>query len=235
MKGAAVKVQIGVSRNQSKQSSKASETKDRPAASSAALDVSASTSSSALVDFCDSGFLRNKRKLDNGQSKVLNVDSDFKSKKTSAARPADYDYGAAAGGGDTDPRDLGPRVEIINGQIVIKESSLMIANQDSMIAEGEYEEVEEGVHAGSRYSSFLNKRKSKSWGIEETRLFYKALQQCGTEFSIMETFFPTRSRKELKLKFFREENQHPELVKRALDSSQPLDMEQFEKEEIAKE
>jgi hypothetical protein len=49
----------------------------------------------------------------------------------------------------------------------------MIANQDSMIAEGEYEEVEEGVHAGSRYSSFLNKRKSKSWGIEETRLFYK--------------------------------------------------------------
>jgi hypothetical protein len=96
--------QIGVSRNQSKQSSKASETKDRPAASSAALDVSASTSSSALVDFCDSGFLRNKRKLDNGKSKVLNVDSDFKSKKTSATRPADYDYGAAAGGGDTDPR-----------------------------------------------------------------------------------------------------------------------------------
>lgn len=87
-------------------------------------------------------------------------------------------------------------MEIINGQIVIKESSLVsirrgfyflddvrrklfrmalqeIANQDSLIAEGEYEEVEEGIHASSRYSSFLNKRKSKSWSIEETRLFYK--------------------------------------------------------------
>lgn len=108
----------------------------------------------------------------------------------------------------------------------------VIANQDSAIIEGEYEEIEEGIHASSRYSSFLNKRKSKSWGIEETRQFYKvvlplndifdnvkwlifrftfyflvyvaqALQQCGTEFSVMETFFPERSRKELKLKFFR--------------------------------
>jgi hypothetical protein len=93
-----------VSRTQAKQSSKASETKDGPAATTAAVDVSASNSSSALVDFCDSGFLRNKRKLEHGQSKVLNVDSDFKSKKTSAARPADYDYGAAAGGGDAEPR-----------------------------------------------------------------------------------------------------------------------------------
>lgn len=49
----------------------------------------------------------------------------------------------------------------------------MVANQDSLIAEGEYEEIEEGIHAASRYSSFLNKKKSKSWGIEETRLFYK--------------------------------------------------------------
>jgi hypothetical protein len=85
----------------------------------------------------------------------------------------------------------------------------------------------------------------------------QALQQCGTEFSVMETFFPHRARKELKMKFFRcvpfhniscthfrgtrllhwtcwwhrvicispatrEESQHPELIKRALDSSVPL-------------
>lgn len=31
----------------------------------------------------------------------------------------------------------------------------------------------------------------------------QALQQCGTEFSVMETFFPDRTRKELKMKFFR--------------------------------
>lgn len=49
----------------------------------------------------------------------------------------------------------------------------VVANQDSLIVEGEYEEIEEGIHASSRYSSFLNKKKSKSWSIEETRQFYK--------------------------------------------------------------
>jgi hypothetical protein len=49
----------------------------------------------------------------------------------------------------------------------------VIANQDAQVVEGEYEEIEEGIHASSRYSSFLNKKKSKAWSIEETRLFYK--------------------------------------------------------------
>ena len=49
----------------------------------------------------------------------------------------------------------------------------MVANQEAQMVEGEYEEIEEGIHASSRYSSFLNKKKSKAWGIEETRQFYK--------------------------------------------------------------
>ena len=49
----------------------------------------------------------------------------------------------------------------------------MIANQDSNLVEGEYEEVEEGIHASSRYSSFSNKRKAANWTNEETRDFYK--------------------------------------------------------------
>ena len=49
----------------------------------------------------------------------------------------------------------------------------MVANQEAQMVEGEYEEIEEGIHASSRYSSFLNKKKSRAWGIEETRQFYK--------------------------------------------------------------
>ena len=44
---------------------------------------------------------------------------------------------------------------------------------DSTFAEGEYEEVEEGVHASSRYSSFLSNKKAARWGLEETRLFFE--------------------------------------------------------------
>lgn len=65
----------------------------------------------------------------------------------------------------------------------------------------DYEEVEEGNQSNSRYSSFLDKRKTKSWGLEETRLFYHVLRQCGLEFSMMQSFFPNRTRKEIKAKF----------------------------------
>ncbi len=110
----------------------------------------------------------------------------------------------------------------------MKESSLLIGGLEPTVAEGDYEEVEEEVNAMSKYSSYMEKRKSSPWGIEETRLFYQALRQCGTEFSLMQTFFPSRSRKELKHKFIREENNFPELVKRSLDASIPLEMMPFE-------
>ncbi len=125
-------------------------------------------------------------------------------------------------------KDVGPQVEIINGKIVLKESSLLIGGTESAVPEGDYEEVEEEVHAMSKYSSYLDRRRSSAWGIEETRLFYSALRQVGTEFSLMQTFFPSRTRKELKLKFIREENQHPELVKRTLEATMPLELTPFE-------
>lgn len=48
----------------------------------------------------------------------------------------------------------------------------MVDDRDANIHEGEYEEVEEGAHPTSRYSSFSNKKPSRTWGIEETRIFY---------------------------------------------------------------
>lgn len=90
---------------------------------------------------------------------------------------------------------------MIDGKIVIKESSLIV--NDATINETEYEEVEEGSATTSRYSSFTNRRSAKSWGLEETRMFYHALRQCGLEFSLMQSFFPNRTRKEIKLKFQR--------------------------------
>ena len=100
----------------------------------------------------------------------------------------------------------------------------------------DYEEVEEGVHATARYSSFRSNARGAIWGIEETRRFYEVLfgvctfansllqclRQCGTEFSFMQAFFPKRTRQQLKKKFIREERHHPELVRHALSSKLPL-------------
>ena len=114
-----------------------------------------------------------------------------------------------------------PEFELEGDKIVFKEGTT--AAQDAMPEEEEYEEVGDGAHHNATYFSFLRRRKSHRWGLEETRSFYKALRQVGTEFSLMQSLFPGRTRKQLKAKFQKEERAHPELVKRALDVSVPLD------------
>ena len=97
---------------------------------------------------------------------------------------------------------------------------------DDTIVDGEYEEVNEGIHPTASYGSFINRPHSAKWGIEETRRFYEVkndisrekneinliyitfdyyqcLQQCGTEYSLKQAFFPNRPRRHLKLKYFR--------------------------------
>ena len=120
----------------------------------------------------------------------------------------------------------GPQLQIVDGRIVLNESSLVV--QDPTNAEGEYEEVVEGVHANATYYSFSRRKPTAKWGIEETRLFYDALRQCGTEFSLMQSMFPGRTRKELKSKFQREEKRHPELVKLTLQSNTGFDTKAFD-------
>jgi transcription factor TFIIIB component B'' len=127
-------------------------------------------------------------------------------------------------------REAGPRVEIIDGKIVLKEASTII-DKTAKVNDDELEEIVEEGNNSSRYSSYLPKRKCQGWNVEETKKFYSALQQCGTEFSIMESFFPSKSRKQLKQKFFREEKYHPELVKRALESTLPLELPAIEESE----
>ena len=94
----------------------------------------------------------------------------------------------------------GPQVELVKGNIVVKESSLTVVPETSI---EDYEEIVEGLHPTAKYSSFSDKIYSPTWGIEETRLFYDALRQCGTDFTLMQAFFPTRTRKQIKFKFFR--------------------------------
>lgn len=126
-----------------------------------------------------------------------------------------------------------PQVEIIDGRIVIKESSLTLPLEKTNDID-EFEEVEEDIFPTAKYSSFRQSTHGPVWGIDETRRFYEALSQCGTDFSLMQVFFPRRTRKQLKRKFYREESQHPELIKHTLQVKLPLDLEPFENNELTK-
>mmetsp|Transcript_4478 Transcript_4478/g.7376 ORF Transcript_4478/g.7376 Transcript_4478/m.7376 type:complete len:165 (-) Transcript_4478:742-1236(-) len=136
-----VKVQIGVSRSQrevvgdsltrmncigtsegsSNDSGISTKQEEEAAVAAAAFPTSA-----PLVNLCSSSFLRKKRKLDTIPAKVLTVDSDYKLKRSAASIQAEeQDNGTGNDLISADARDIGPRVEIINGQIVLKESSLV--------------------------------------------------------------------------------------------------------------
>jgi hypothetical protein len=53
-----------------------------------------------------------------------------------------------------------------------------MVDEDDNQGDYDYEEVEEGNHATATYSSFLKKRHSFAWGIEETRQFYLVNSIC---------------------------------------------------------
>lgn len=119
-------------------------------------------------------------------------------------------------------------VEIVNGKIVVKQSSLVL-NPTNPLMYDDYEEVVEDNYPTATYSSFLKRQPSPAWNVEETRLFYQAVRQCGLEFTMMQiAFFPSRTRKQLKAKFYREEKSQPDLIKRALNTSLPLELSLFD-------
>ncbi|RQM25533.1 hypothetical protein B5M09_006604 [Aphanomyces astaci] len=65
---------------------------------------------------------------------------------------------------------------------------------------------------------------SRRWNYIETKQFFYCLSHIGTDFTLMETLFPNRTRAELKLKFKSEEKRHRALVEVALEGAKrPLD------------
>jgi len=121
-----------------------------------------------------------------------------------------------------------PGLEIVNGQMVIR--PLEIGGGFESDEEDDREEVDEDSgRSTSTYSSYTNRTRTERWGIEETRRFYSALQQCGTDFTLMLTQFPGRTQKQLKNKFRKETKDQPDLISKALDpkSAIPLNTDPY--------
>ena len=127
-----------------------------------------------------------------------------------------------------------PFVEIINGEIVIKESSMIVGGRrtteevDRELEGAVVEEENEGITA--TYNSFTKRQKTSRWTVEETKNFFLALRQCGTDFSTMESFFTgedgttKRTRKQLKSKYLRETKKNLKLIDMAMNPAVQLPM-----------
>ena len=133
----------------------------------------------------------------------------------------------------TPPEAEGPQVEIINGEIVISQKSLpshpetrtstdQIDKEFGTVVEDETPTQLGAVQA--KYDSYMTKprAKSKRWSVEETKAFYRALRQCGTDFSMMQMFLEGRTRGQLKSKYKLELRKNGRLVDMALDPKSKL-------------
>lgn len=117
----------------------------------------------------------------------------------------------------------GPVVQVVNGEIVLQESSVVVpgARRSVQEVEAEYEQVveEETQHSaviGASYNSFVSRRAPQHWGVAETKKFYNSLRMVGTDFATMAALFDDRTRKQLKRKYQIENTKNSHLIELAL-------------------
>lgn len=127
----------------------------------------------------------------------------------------------------------GVRFRLVGGQLVEDEASLTIDRAARVVqaADSADQPIEEENDLTVRFNraTYINARrrdptervplwrsKADAWTEEETDRFYDALRMFGTDFFIISKMFQPRSRKQIKLKFVREERLEPDRVNAAL-------------------
>jgi len=108
------------------------------------------------------------------------------------------------------------------GNIIVNEESLMVtAGAETEVDPRPTIEVDPNAYVNSM--TYMKREKSRRWSRPETDLFFEAVQQCGTDFMTMEHLLPGRSRKQIKLKFNREERDNPTRLANAMYDRLPFD------------
>jgi len=130
---------------------------------------------------------------------------------------------------------LGP-----NGEIILDEKSLVIESTADREAKKLRESSEVVFDDGSngKYGYFKRQKRTKDWSPEETIRFYRCLHTVGTDFSLMLQLFPNRNRRDLKIKFKKEEKTNGHLIDKALLYPKEFDIDalrrEFEEEDAEK-
>lgn len=143
------------------------------------------------------------------------------------------------------PNASGPRLRVdADGNLTVEEDSLRIDRQAQAEANAanlvvtEEDDLTKRVNQMSWVSDRRKdpterlpffKMKSDPWSEEETDRFYEALKMFGTDFFIISKMFPPKTRRQIKLKFIREERLDADRVNRALsgESTVPMSLNHF--------
>lgn len=111
--------------------------------------------------------------------------------------------------------NLAPQVHMVDGRIVVNRQSLTVQAQER---EHYTRVITEDMHRVNSMT-YTNRISNERWTTEDTELFYKALSQFGTDFTLISHLFPGRERRHLKNKFTRENKLHPQRIDEAMNQS----------------
>lgn len=123
-----------------------------------------------------------------------------------------------------------PQVKIgENGELILDEQSLVIETTESRKPREltttaiNYDDLDTG------YGIYKRCKRTKDWTVAETKQFYRVLQMIGTDFSMMLAYFKNRTRRDLKLKFKKEEKINQTLIDKVLANPCTFDLDELQK------
>ncbi|XP_075150174.1 transcription factor TFIIIB component B'' homolog Bdp1 [Haematobia irritans] len=119
-----------------------------------------------------------------------------------------------------------------NGELILDDTSLVIettAEQEArkVLANSSLIYLDENTGMNGFYS---RQKRTRDWPSSETIKFYRCLQTVGTDFSLMVPLFPNRTRRDLKLKFKKEERINGHLINKALLYPKKFNIEELKKQ-----
>ncbi|EDV98705.1 transcription factor TFIIIB component B'' homolog [Drosophila grimshawi] len=124
----------------------------------------------------------------------------------------------SAGGGGTAAMPV-PQLKLdANGEMIIDEKTLEIettaeVEARKVLANSSLILMDETTGDNGFYRRH---KRTPTWSADDTVRFYRSLQIIGTDFSLMCQMFPKRTRRDLKLKYKREERINGQLINKAL-------------------
>ncbi|KAK4166765.1 hypothetical protein QBC43DRAFT_313279 [Cladorrhinum sp. PSN259] len=157
---------------------------------------------------------------------------------TSATGSASASTPAASAAVASRSGPTGETYQIINGEIVVDNTSLAVnVHERARAAAGEMEDLVENdfTHHITTQTYLRRALKPGQWDDISTNEFYRALSKFGTDFETISKLFPGMTRKHIKLKFNREERANPARIGSALvgEEKDLIDLEEYKSKAIA--
>ncbi|KAG4221505.1 hypothetical protein PC116_g30019 [Phytophthora cactorum] len=110
--------------------------------------------------------------------------------------------------------------EVVDGQIIINQESLVVDRHAAHRDMSALETVEEDEFSHLTTSASFRRESRRTganhWTEEDTERFYHLLSMFGTDFETIASMFPGKTRRAIKLKFNREETQRPRRINAAV-------------------